>query len=68
MDGGDLENASGAQLLPPEEAGHKCSQVVPEMELTFKKKESRVTPDATKTHSRAEPAELSAEISPLSAP
>lgn len=63
----DGENASGAQLLAPED-GPKSAQVVPELELTFKKKESKITPDATKTHSRAEPGDPSVEVSPGSAP
>jgi hypothetical protein len=68
---GDPENASGAQLLAPEDSVHKSSQVVPAMELSFKKKESegfKNTTAATKTHSRAEPGEFSSEVSPSSAP
>jgi len=68
---GDPENASGAQLLAGDDSVHKGAQVVPDLELAFKKKENegrKTTADATKTHSRAEPAELNSDVSPCSAP
>ena len=54
---GEAENASGAQLLPPDDSHlHKASQVVPDLEISLNKRKESLQGlhDLTKSNSKAE--------------